>query len=72
VRFTDVTPEGGVNSCTFDEGENVITTGDAANADELAANEHHTATPTSAPTHASARLATIPKPHNHIADNPRR
>lgn len=36
VRSTDVTPAGGVHTCTFDEYENVTTTGDAANADELA------------------------------------
>jgi hypothetical protein len=69
VSVTDVTPAG---TAQFDKDENVTTTGDAADADELVTNEHHTATPTSAPTHARARLASIPKPDSHGADTRRR
>jgi hypothetical protein len=67
---TDVTPAGTVKNCSCSDAENVTTTGDAADADELAAHKHTVATHISDPTDATARVATLPRPENRITNNP--
>ena len=48
----------------------VTTTGDAANADELAAHKHTPATHISDPTDARPRLAMLPRPQTRITNTP--
>ena len=67
---TVVTPPGTLKNCSSSDAENVTTTGDAANADELAAHKHTAATHISDPTDARPRLATLARPQTRIANTP--